>query len=486
MNKGRGLRRHKLSKPQLFRLQRLLSICLIVLAISQTFQVFGGSQIPVLTVKNDSQQTQSSEPQSGNVSNQFTLSFDQAVKLALQNNLTAQLGHERIEEARGRALQSLSGLLPNVSGSAYQANTTVNIAAEGFQPGLIPGLNHTFIGPFYNFDARVRLAMNIFSLNAIRQYQAGRVDVKIANLQDKLAVQQVIAAAALAYLEALRQDRSVKAARANLDQANVLFKLARDQHDAGVATGIDVTRAETRVSEQQVKLDQALTNFQQARLQLKRVTGLPLGNEYTLTDDLRFMSEPLPSVAAAVSDGQQQRMDLQIAQQQVKMEEYELKAAQAEQYPSLSVSGDYGVSGIKPSDNALPTRNIAVNVDIPIFNRGITRSRISIAASRHRQAQLQLTDLNAQVEQDVRLAIQTEMTTIDQVNASQQSLQLAERELQMARDRFAAGVADNIEVVNAQTSLEQARDAEVNALAQYNTARINLAFAVGRIESFRW
>ena len=486
MNKSRGFWRHSPRWSQLLRLWKVSGFGFAVFWFSQIFQLFVIAQIPVMPAGNSHQEAQSGSVQMGNVPNQIPLSFDRAVQLALQNNLTAKLGHERIEEARGRALQSLSGLLPDVSGSASRANSTINIASLGFQPGLIPGISRTFIGPFNTFDARVRLVQNIFSLNAIRQYQAGRVDVKIADLQDRLAIQQVTAATALAYLENVREERAVTAARSNLELATTLLKLARDQHDAGVATGIDVTRAETRVAQEQVRLDQALTGLQQARLQLKRVTGLPLGNEYSLTDDLHFLAESLPPPAAAVADGQQQRIDLRIAEQQVKQNELELKAAQAEQYPSLSVSGDYGVSGIKPDVVDLPTRSIALNLDVPIFNRGITRSRISIASSRRKQAELQLVDLRAQVEQDVRLAIQTEMTTIDQVKAAQQNLQLAERELQMARDRFAAGVADNIEVVNAQTSLEQARDSEVNALAQYNTARINLAFALGRIESFRW
>jgi len=486
MHTGRRLWRRARSENRRFQLRKGFGSWLTVLAIFQSFQAFGIAQIPTFAVRSEPQQTQSSGSQTGTVSNQIPLSFERAVQLALQNNLTAKLGHERIEEARGRALQSLSGLLPDLSGSASRANSTINIASLGFQPGLIPGINRTFIGPFNTFDARVRLVQNIFSLNAIRQYQAGRVDVRIADLQDRLAIQQVTATTALAYLENVREERAVTVAQANLDLATTLLKLARDQHDAGVATGIDVTRAETRVAQEQVRLDQALTGLQQARLQLKRVTGLPLGNEYSLSDDLHFLAEALPTPAAAVADGQQQRVDLRIAEQQVKQNELELKAAQAEQYPSLSVSGDYGVSGIKPDVLDLPTRSIALNLDVPIFNRGVTRSRISIASSRRKQAEMQLTDLRAQVEQDVRLAIQTELTTIDQVKAAQQSLQLAERELQMARDRFAAGVADNIEVVNAQTSLEQARDSEVSALAQYNTARINLAFALGRIESFRW
>jgi len=414
------------------------------------------------------------------------LSFERAVQLALQNNLTAQLGHERIQEARGRALQAMSGLLPDVRATASQANLTVNIAAQGFQPGLIPGLNRTFIGPFNSFDARVRLAQSIFSLSAIRAFQAGRVDVRIAELQDRLATQQVIAATADAYLEALRSTRAVDAARADLEQAQVLFKLAQDQHNAGVATGIDVTRAQTRVAEEQVRLAQAQTAAQQANLQLKRVTGLPLGNDYNLTDDLRFVTETLPPVNEAVAQGERQRIDLQVAQQQVRLNDYERRAAVAEQYPSIGVSGDYGESGITPTTLALPTRSIAVNLNVPIFNQGLTRSRIAIASSRYRQAELELTDTRAQVEQDVRLAIQTETTAIQQVQAAQQSLTLAQQQLQMARDRFAAGVADNIEVINAQTALEQARDAVTNALAQYNTARINLAVALGTIETFRW
>jgi outer membrane protein TolC len=467
-------------------LRTVFNIGFTVFWFSQIFQLFATAQIPILLTGKASAQTQSGSSQTGTVSNQIPLSFERAVQLALQNNLTAKLGHERIEEARGRALQSLSGLLPDIFGSASRANKTINIASLGLQPGLFPGLNNTFIGPFNTFDARIFLVQNIFSLNAIRQYQAGRVDLKIADLQDRLAIQQVTAATALAYLQTLRDERSVTAAQANLDLANVLLKLARDQHDAGVATGIDVTRAETRVAQETVRVDQTLTNLQQSRLQLKRVTGLPLGNEYSLTDDLHFLSDAPPAINAALADGQQQRVDLKIAEQQLKQNEYELKAAQAEQYPSLSVAGDYGASGIKPDVVDLPTRSIALNLDVPIFNRGITRSRISIASSRRKQAELQLTDLRAQVEQDIRLAIQTETTTIDQVKAAQQSLQLAERELQMARDRFSAGVADNIEVVNAQTSLALARDAEVRALAEYNTARINLAFSIGRIETFRW
>src|SRR5205085_3087258 len=146
-----------------------------------------------------------------------SLGLEQAVQLAIQNNLTTLLAREREREAEGLRAQSRAGLLPNVSGTAYQANVTQNLAALGFQPGTFPGITNTFIGPFNNFDARARLVQSIFSLNAIRNFQAGKAGVRVAELQEGLAREQVATFTALAYLEALRSGREVEAAQADVD-----------------------------------------------------------------------------------------------------------------------------------------------------------------------------------------------------------------------------------------------------------------------------
>ena len=414
------------------------------------------------------------------------LSFEQAIKLAIENNLSTLLAHERRNEARGNKQQSLAPLLPNVSGVTYQASLTENLVALGFTPGLIPGFNSTFIGPFRNFDARVLLTQTIFDLSAIRNYQAGRAGVRVAELQEGLAREQVASGTGLIYLEALRSDASVVAAQANVELAQALLKLAQDQRNAGVATGVDVTRAQTRLAEQQVGLAQAQTSSEQARLNLQRVVGLPLGSSLTLTDQLRFTEEPLPAVETAVAQAGQNRREVQVAEEQNKVSRLERQAVKAEYLPSVEFRGDYGVSGITPNTSDLPTRSVAVQVNVPIFNGGLTRGRVTAAASRQRQTELELSNIRGQVEEDVRLALTTLRTTAVQVRAADESVVLALRELEMARDRFKAGVGDNIEVVTAQTSLANARDAQVTALAQHNAARLNLAAALGRAEAFRW
>jgi outer membrane protein len=415
-----------------------------------------------------------------------SLSLEQAIQLALENNLTTLLAQERLREARGFAQESRAGLLPNVSATAYQASVTQNLAALGFQPGTFPGLSSTFIGPFNNFDARARLVQSIFSLSAIRNFQAGRRGVRVAELQEGLAREQVSTATALTYLEALRAAREVIAAEANVELAQTLLKLAQDQHEAGVATGVDVTRAATRLAQEQVRLAQAQTAAQQSVLNLQRVVGLPLGTPLTLTDPLRFTNDAVPAIETAVEQAGRNRPEVRIAEAQVTLSDYERRAVRAEQLPSLDFVGDYGVSGITPTNTDLPTRRAAIQLNVPLFNGGLTRGRLAVATSRQRQADLELGSIRGQVEEDVRLAYAALRTTAEQVRAADQTVTLALRELEMARDRFRAGVGDNVEVVTAQTALSNAREVQVTALAQYNAARLNLAASLGRAEEFRW
>src|ERR1041385_776446 len=222
------------------------------------------------------------------------LSLSDAIHLALDNNLATLSAQEQRRAATGFSQQARSALLPNISGVTYQASLTENLAALGFQAGTFPGFNTSFIGPFNNFDARARLVQNIFDFSAIRNYQSSRQGVRIAEFRQQLAREQVSEATALTYLETLRTARNVSAAQANVTLAEALLRLAQDQRNAGVATGVDVTRAETRLAQERVGLAQAQTSAEQARLNLQRVIGVPLGSQLVLPDQFSSRAEPLP------------------------------------------------------------------------------------------------------------------------------------------------------------------------------------------------
>ncbi len=426
---------------------------------------------------------QTPAPQEG-----VSLSLAGAVDLAVKNSLQSVMAKERVAQAKGEKGASLSGLLPNISGAAYQMNLTSNLAAMGLPLDKLPGLS-PFIGAFNRFDARIQMAQSVFNLASIRRYQAGRYGVTLAREQQRLAVQQVTTATAVSYLAVLEAEQAVSAAQSNVQLAETLLSLANNQKSAGVAAGIDVARAETRLASQHVQLAQAQTTLDSARLDLLRivggVNGQPLASRVTLSDPMRFTAEPSRDASAAVTQALTDRAEVSVAEQALKIAEVQRKAAGAELLPSVSVFGDYGSSGLKPNEINYPTRSVGVRIDVPIFNGGRTRSEMQVAASRQRESDAQLRDVRSAVEKDVRQALLNLKTREEQVRSAELAASLANRELVLAQDRFKNGVADNIEVVNAQTALENSRLILVSSLAQFNLARLNLAAALGRAEDFR-
>jgi outer membrane protein TolC len=406
------------------------------------------------------------------------------VDLALKNNLQTQLAREGIAQARGEKGLGLSALLPNISGAAYQANLTANLAAMGLTSATFPGLD-PFVGPFSRFDARVQLVQSVFNLASIRRYQASVHGLALAREQQRSAEQQVMIATVLSYLAVIEAQQSMEAAQADVNLARRLLELAVSQRAAGVATGIDVARAETRLASQEVRLAQARTDLDTARLNLLRVTGAPLASELTLTESMRFAPEALPDPEDAVQKALTDRVEIRSAQEQVRIATAQKQAAAAGWMPSVSLFGDYGSSAIRPLETSLPTRSVGIRLDVPVFDGGRTRAEVQIAASRLRQAEMRLNDLRAAVEKEVRQALDNLATRREQVQAAQKALALAERELELAQDRFRNGVGDNIEVVNAQTALENARQGVVVSLTLFNVARLNLAAAMGHVEDFR-
>jgi outer membrane protein TolC len=413
-----------------------------------------------------------------------TLTMEEAITLAIQNNLDARLAKALTDEARGAAIQASAGLLPQLTGSISETRFfKTNLAAEGFASFPLPGFNPV-IGPYNDFDARLSLVQSLFDANVFWKMRAGREGQKIARLQESLAREQVASAAALAYLEAQRTQRAVAAAQADLKLSDSLLKLAHDQHEAGVSTGIDVARADTERAQEYLRLIRAQLAAAQADLRLKRVVGLPLDQPISLPDIPRAELGELPSVEKTLGLAGHDRFELQIAKADYTAAVDSLHAANSENLPSLKALADYGYSGTTPDDTAR-TGSIGARLDLPIFSGGSTKGRIVQESAFEQEAKDRLSDAVTQVEEDVRLAIQTLTAEVDETRTADQALALAQKELKFAQDRFSAGVGDNIQVLNAQTALARALDDQVDAFARYDTARVNLAAALGHMQEFK-
>jgi len=408
------------------------------------------------------------------------LKLTEAIDLTIKTHLMSREAKERIEASLGRRWQSMSPLLPHLDAGVSQARTyKENLAALGFK-----GVD--VIGPFNTFDARFRLVQKILDLSALSGFKAGIIDVDVARYGQELAHQKVILIAAMAYLDALRAQGAFKAAQANLELSERLLKQAKNQMETGIATNVDVARAQTRVAQDKLRLAQSSKYMHDAYLELQRATGLSYDSTIQLLNSLCFIKETMPPLKDALATADAGRIEMRIAKEKIRASQYRLYGVRAQMLPKLEFAGDYGWSGNEPDygGGSRPTGRAMFRVTMPLFEGGMIYGQSKEAASQKRQEEIYYDDLKRQVKEDVYMALWTIETSVEQVNAAGQVVELSQRELELASHRFSEGVGDNVEVVNAQTALEQARNEYIVALTQYHAARVNWYFALGKTDSF--
>ncbi len=406
---------------------------------------------------------------------ELRLSLRDAVEAALDNNPNVRLFKERVLEAGGVARTRLGALLPNLSGQVNQRSQTFNLGAFGIPGGGV-------VGPFNPFDARATLVQNLFSLSLIQRWRAARTGIEVATLDAEATKRDIMATVGLLYMEALRAEAAVKASEANIELNRQLLKLAQDRKAAGLATGLDVTRAQVQLENEKQRLLVAQNQSDRTKLNLIRSIGIDFEIDLILTDELRLVELETQTPTEALQVARENRVELEAQARRQKLASLTLSSVTHERIPSLSASGDYGFIGLG-IENTLPTRTLGVTLSVPLYDGGQREGRISESRSQVRQEQIRMKDVSDQVTLEVRDALLTIASAKQQVLVSQDGLRLALRELELARERFAVGVANNVEVTNAQTSVARARDNVIEALFNFNAARINLARAQGQMNS---
>jgi outer membrane protein TolC len=404
------------------------------------------------------------------------LSLKDAVERALQNNLGLLLQEESASAARGARWRALADLLPDVSGTVGERRPVINLEAFGFQ------VKPSIVGPFNVFDARVFLSQPIVDVSALNSARAASLNLKAEQYGIKSARDLVVLVAVNLYLEAVAADSRVEMTRAQQDTAEALFKQAQDLKASGIVAGIDVLRAQVQLQTQRQRLIAAENDSQKLKLQLARAIGLPVGQPITVADKIPYAPLPGLTLEDALSRAFSTRPDYLAAQSRLQAAEASRRAANAALFPSLHFDGDFGTIG-QTVDTAHSTYTLGATVRVPVFDGGRTAARRIETEAALRQREAEVADFKSRVEYDVRSAFLDVRAAEQQLQAAQSNVQLASDELQQARDRFAAGVASNIEVTQAQESVAAASETYIAALYAHNVAKASLARALGIAES---
>ncbi len=409
----------------------------------------------------------------------YRLTLQEAIHKALQANLNVLVADTRVDEAEGTRERRLSAaLLPRVTAQTYANVQNRDLRAFGLSlPGIpIPSV----VGPFSNYDFRIYAQQNVIDLENYRGLKASERALDASKLDDRDARDLIVRAIAAFYLNAQSAGARMEAAQSRVTDSTTLFNLAKDKHDAGTATGVDVLRAQVQLANDRQVLLVAQNELKQSLLILARNLGMNPGTPLELAEPLHFRPLAQPESDTLVSAALLERADyLSLASQRQSLMEQQ-RASRARFYPKVSVIGNFGGIG-RSIGGVAATGFVQGQIDFTVFDRDRDGEAQELV-SRLKRIDDQMTDLRRGVDEDVREALLNLDSAAQQVSVAGEGQELARRELELAQDRFLSGTANNVEVVTAQDELARAQENYILAVSSHVDAKFALARAMGDTE----
>jgi outer membrane protein TolC/ABC-type transporter Mla MlaB component len=407
------------------------------------------------------------------------LTLHDAVALALKQNPQVQIGKIQASEAKQDQNIARAGFLPQVQLDTSVAAVRANLEAEfGSRFAGLP----EHIGPFEIFNAGTQVSVPILDFSQWSRWQAAKQNTA-ASLADQQAIRErMVLQTVSQYLTALRAAAEVRSAESRASLAKALFDQATDLQKNGAGTGIDTLRANVELQNENQRLMDAQTQHQVALYGLVWLLNLDPHQPVELSDEMSFFETPEFALESSVERAYQARPELQQADANLRAADANKRAAGEERLPTITATGSWNYQGLS-INTGIPVYNYQAGMNLPLFTGGRIRAETTRADLEIKRVQQQRDDLRNQIALEVKTALAQLQSARHQVDVANLGVQLSQEEVTQARDRFAAGVADNIEVVQAQDALARANDNQIAALFQYNEARADLAHAIGQTES---
>jgi len=405
------------------------------------------------------------------------LTIIDAIHRGLKANMAVITGNYDLKTAEVARLRDQAELIPKINGYVSATQQQINLAAFGFTG--ISGISPV-IGPFGLMDARATFSQSLFDSERTHNLREARENEKAVSLGNNNTRELVVLTVLDLYFQAVSGTSRVRAVEAQVVSARALNSRAADLKNAGVVPGIDVLRAQVELQSAEQRLIQARNELSREKLSLARAIGLPLGQEFNLVDSLPVGAIPTETLPDLLSRAYSSRSDAKAADSRLRAAEEAVKSAKAVNLPTARLDANYGAIGQNPWSNH-GTFAVTGIVEFPIFNSK-SKNDTSEKEALLKQRQAEVDSLHGRIELDVRSALLEVQSAEEQYKVAQSSLALVRQQLDQAQDRFAAGVANNLEVVQAQEALALADENVIRGLYAFNASRALLARAMGVAE----
>ena len=406
------------------------------------------------------------------------LTLNQAVSLALKQNPTEQIAIITAAESVQDKNVARAALLPQANLNVTDTVERLNLTA--FIGKSFPGFSQ-HAGPFQIFSAGPGFSAPVFDLTLFRRYQAARETMNASRFDSLSTREQVILLVVSQYIGTLRNVANVQASESRVELAQALYDQAADLQKEGVGTGIDTLRANVELQNEKQTLLQAEDDRDTSLFGLSRLLNLDPRQAIELGDSLSFFDTPQPEVEASIEEALGQRQEWKSLQEQLKAAGLQKKASQESRLPTVNFNGDWAYEGAS-STTGIPTYTYQAGVTVPLFTGGRIHAEVVKDDLEIKKLEQQEDDLRNSIALDVKTALINLDSARSQVQVANLGVQLSKEEVDQARDRFKAGVANNIEVIQAQDSLARANDNQIAALYRFNQARADYARSTGQME----
>jgi outer membrane protein len=408
------------------------------------------------------------------------LTLEQSVGLALKQNPTQQIAVINAAESIQDKNITRADLLPQANFRVSESVNRVNVKAQFGGLPLFPGIpGH--IGPYELFSAGPSFGGSVFDFSLWRRYKASVSDVDAAKAQSLSTRESVILLVVSQYIGTLRAVANVEASRSRVELAQALYDQAADLQKEGVGTGIDTLRANVELQNEKQRLIEAENDRDSSLFGLSKLLNLDPRQKIELADSLSFFETPQPEVDSSIDQALSARQEWKALEADGRVAKYEKQSVQYQRLPSVRFDGYWEYFGTMPS-NAIPTYQYTGSLNFPLITSGRIKAQVTKADLEIRKVEQQKADLRNQIALDVKTSLLNLRSARNEVQVADLGVKLAQDEVAQARDRFTAGVANNIEVISAQDSLSRANDNQILALYRFNQARADYARAIGQME----
>jgi len=423
---------------------------------------------PKLMIGQQAQPNPGGEPQ-------LTITLQNAIERAKANNQQLLSANLNTALAREDRIQAKAGLLPSLSYNNQYLYTQGN----GTPSGVFVANDGVHI---YNSQATIH--EEVLSLSQIAEYKRTVLAQAIAQAKAEVVARGIVATVAQNYYALVVAQRHYTNAQQSLKEAQSFADITQKLEKGGEVARSDVLKAQIVLQQRQRDLQDGQLAVEKGRISLAVLIFPDYRTDFTVVDDLQTPL-PLAPFSEIRTLATEKNPDLRAAQITLQQESLGIKAAKAGYLPTLSFDFWYGINANEFAIWTDDRRNLGYSLqgslNFPIWNWGATKSKIRQAEFRRNQAQLDLSLTQKEVLSELNSLYVEAQSALAQIDSLHNSLEMASESLRLILLQYQAGEVSVLEVVDAQTTLTQARNAYDDGLSRYRVALANLQTLTGTL-----